>query len=55
MGPASPGSNDPRALATLYRQVRSNKTLRRICELAGRYRRVAMSRQRQKATHGLDD
>jgi uncharacterized protein with von Willebrand factor type A (vWA) domain len=55
MGPGSPGSNDPRAIAALYRRVRSNKTLKRICELAGRYRRVAMSKQRQKATHGLDD
>lgn len=55
MGPGSPGSNDPRAIASLYRRVRNNPTLRRICELAGRYRRVAMSKQRQKATHGLDD
>ena len=29
--------------------------MRRICELAGRYRRLAQSRQRQKATHGVDD
>jgi uncharacterized protein with von Willebrand factor type A (vWA) domain len=55
MGPCAPGSNDPRAIAALYRRVRSNPTLRRICELAGRYRRVAMSKQRQKATHSLDD
>jgi hypothetical protein len=55
MGPGSPGSNDPHAIAVLYRRVRSNPTLRRICELAGRYRRVAMSKRRQKATHGLDD
>jgi uncharacterized protein with von Willebrand factor type A (vWA) domain len=55
MGPGAPGSNDPRAIAALYRRVRSNPTLKRICELAGRYRRVAMSKQRQTATHGLDD
>jgi uncharacterized protein with von Willebrand factor type A (vWA) domain len=55
LGPGSPGSNDPRAVAALYRRVRNNRTLRRICELAGRYRRVAMSKQRQKATHGQDD
>ena len=53
MGPGSPGSNDPRAIAALYRQVRNNSTLRTICELAGRYRRVAQSRQRRKTTHGL--
>ncbi|HJZ58636.1 MAG TPA: hypothetical protein VKE74_27085 [Gemmataceae bacterium] len=55
MGPGSPGSNDPKAVAGLFRRVRSDPTLRRICELAGRYRRVAQSRQRRKATHGLDD
>jgi uncharacterized protein with von Willebrand factor type A (vWA) domain len=55
MGPGSPGSNDPRAIAALYRRVRNNPLLRRICEVAGRYRRVAQSRQRMKATHGMDD
>src|SRR5262245_38321538 len=55
LGPGSPGSNDPKAIATLFRRVRSSKTLRRICDLAGRYRRLAQSRQRQKAVHGLDD
>lgn len=55
LGPGASGSNDPRAIAALYKRVRSDPTLRRICELAGRYRRVAQSRQRRKATHGLDD
>jgi uncharacterized protein with von Willebrand factor type A (vWA) domain len=55
MGPGSPGSNDPRAIAALFRRVRNNPTLRRVCELAGRFRRLAQSRQRQKSTHGLDD
>jgi uncharacterized protein with von Willebrand factor type A (vWA) domain len=55
MGPGAAGSNDPRVIATLFRRVRSSPVLRRICELAGRYRRVAQSRQRLKATHGLDD
>jgi uncharacterized protein with von Willebrand factor type A (vWA) domain len=55
MGPGSPGSNDPKAIAALFRRVRNNPTLRRICELAGRYRRLAQSRQRMKATHGMDD
>jgi uncharacterized protein with von Willebrand factor type A (vWA) domain len=55
LGPGSPGSNDPKAIAALYRRVRGDPTLRRICELAGRYRRVAQSRQRRKTTHGLDD
>jgi uncharacterized protein with von Willebrand factor type A (vWA) domain len=41
MGPGAPGSNDPKAIAALYRRVRGDPALRRICELAGRYRRVA--------------
>jgi uncharacterized protein with von Willebrand factor type A (vWA) domain len=55
LGPCSPGSNDPGAIASLFRRVRGNPTLRKICELTGRYRRVAQSKQRQKVTHGLDD
>jgi uncharacterized protein with von Willebrand factor type A (vWA) domain len=55
LGPGSPGSNDTKAIAALYRQVRYNPLLRRIVDLAGRYRRVAQSRQRRKATHGMDD
>jgi uncharacterized protein with von Willebrand factor type A (vWA) domain len=55
MGPGSPGNNDPKAIAELFRRVRNSPTLRRICELAGRYRRLAQSKQRQKTTHGVDD
>jgi uncharacterized protein with von Willebrand factor type A (vWA) domain len=55
LGPGAPGSSDPRAVAALYRWVRNSPTLRRICELAGRYRRVAQSKQRRKVSHGLDD
>jgi len=55
LGPGAPGSNDPHAIAALYRRVRGSPSLRLICELAGRYRRVAQSKQRQKSAHGLDD
>lgn len=55
MGPGSPGSNDPKAIAALYKKIRGNPTLRRITELAGRFRRVAQSKQRRKVIHGLDD
>jgi uncharacterized protein with von Willebrand factor type A (vWA) domain len=55
LGPGEPGGNDPRAVAALFRRVRSDPALRRICELAGRFRRVAQSKQRMKQTHGLDD
>lgn len=55
LGPGSPGSNDPTLIADLFKRVRGSSTLRRICELAGRYRRLAQSRQRLKTTHGMDD
>src|SRR5581483_9764217 len=55
LGPGRPGSNDPKAIAALYRRIRADPTLRRICELAGRYRRLAQSRQRRKLVHGSDD
>src|ERR1019366_6181779 len=55
LGPGSPGCNDPSAIASLFRRVRSHPVLRRICTLAGRFRRVAQSRQRRKAIHGYDD
>jgi len=55
LGPGSPGSNDPKGIAALYRRVRNNPTLRRICALAGRYRRLAQSKQRMKSSHGMDD
>jgi len=55
MGSGMPGSNDTRAIAKLFQRVRSEPGLRRICELAGRFRRVAQSKQRWKVTHGLDD
>ena len=53
--PGQPGSNDPRAVAELYKRVRNDPALRRISELAGRFRRVAQSKQRRKVSHGLDD
>jgi len=55
MGPGDPGSNDPRTIAAVFKRVRSDPTLRKICDLAGRFRRVAQSKQRMKSTHGLDD
>ncbi len=55
MGPGEPGSNDPQAIAALFKRVRSDPSLKKICDLAGRFRRVAQSKQRQKVSHGLDD
>jgi len=55
IGKGERGSNDPRVIAELFKRVRGNLNLRKICELAGRFRRVAQSKQRQKVSHGLDD
>ena len=55
MGPGGPGPYDPRRVAGLFRRVRRSDTLRRIVELAGRYRLVAQSKQRRKVVHGMDD
>jgi uncharacterized protein with von Willebrand factor type A (vWA) domain len=55
LGPGSPGSNDPKAIARLFKRVRASPILQRICTLAGRFRRVAQSKQRRKAIHGYDD
>lgn len=55
MGPGRAGSTDPRVIAELYKRVRNDPALRRISELAGRFRRVAASKQRRKVSHGLDD
>jgi uncharacterized protein with von Willebrand factor type A (vWA) domain len=55
LGEGAPGSNDPKRIAELYRRVRSDPILRRIVDLAGRYRRLAQSRQRRKLVHGTDD
>ncbi len=55
MGAGEPGSHDPKAVAALFKRVRADPALRTVCELAGRFRRVAQSQQRQKVTHGLDD
>lgn len=42
-------------LAKVFKRVRGNKSLKRICELAGRYRRLAQAQQRKKVLHGRDD
>ncbi|MBP3956877.1 hypothetical protein J8F10_16520 [Gemmata sp. G18] len=55
LGPGAPGSNDPRAIAELFRRVRDDPGLRAICALAGRFRRVARARQRARTGPGFDD
>lgn len=56
MGDGAPGAGtDPAAMAAMFNRVRTDPTLRRICDLAGRFRMVARSRQRTKTVHGVDD
>ncbi len=42
-------------ITNTFQRVKDNATLRRIMELAGRYRRTAQAKQRQKTLHGVDD
>jgi uncharacterized protein with von Willebrand factor type A (vWA) domain len=49
------GTTDPKAIAALYKRIRKSDTLRKIVELAGRFRRLAQAKQRQKAHHGYED
>jgi uncharacterized protein with von Willebrand factor type A (vWA) domain len=42
-------------VAELFRRVRDDSSLRAIATLAGRYRRLAQSKQRRKTRHGVDD
>lgn len=42
-------------LAQVFKRVQGSQSLRRICELAGRYRRFAQAQQRKKVLHGRDD
>ncbi len=39
----------------VYNKVKNSERLRKICELAGRYRMMAQAKQRQKVTHGFDE
>lgn len=46
---------DQKKIAELYRKIRNNAQLRKITELAGRFRRVAQSKQKRKNRHGTDE
>jgi uncharacterized protein with von Willebrand factor type A (vWA) domain len=49
------GSTDPKKAVELYKRIKNDPKLKRICDLAGKYRRVAQSKQRQKVSHGVDE
>lgn len=55
LGDGTGGAVDAKRIAALYRTVRHDRQLKRIVDLAGRFRRLAQAKQRQKQTHGYDD
>ena len=56
-GPGQGGNEklDVGKLAQTFQKTKDSPVLRRIMELAGRYRRAAQAKQRQKVIHGMDD
>ena len=54
-GKGQPGSNDAKKIGAIYKRVRSSKMLHKICNLAGKFRRLAQAKQRQKTKHGFDE
>lgn len=55
LNPGAGGETDIQAIKNQFMAVRGNADLRRIIELAGRYRFSAQSKQRNKTKHGYDD
>lgn len=54
-GQGSDSQLDVARVARVFDRVKNDERLRRICELAGRFRRLAQGKQRQKTVHGYDD
>ena len=54
-GPGAESKLSAASIGKLVCRVRHSARLKRICELAGRYRRLAQSKQQAKQTHGYDD
>ena len=54
-GKGQPGSNDAKRIGAIYKRVRSSKMLHKICNLAGKFRKLAQAKQKQKTKHGSDE
>lgn len=54
-GGDSGGRVDAKKLAALMKRIKNSPTLKKMMEFAGRFRRVAASKQRMKVTHGADE
>lgn len=48
-------SLDSKRVADVYKRVRNSPNLKKIAEAAGRFRRLAQSKQRTKTAHGVDE
>lgn len=56
LGNGTPGGKlDRERMSKLFKRVRKSPNLARIAKLAGRFRRLAQSKQRQKVVHGADE
>lgn len=55
VGEGGGGKLDGRRIGQLMKQIRQQPQLARIFEWAGRYRRLAAAKQRQKSLHGQDE
>ncbi len=55
LNPSGMNKMDPAKLGPLFAKIQRDPTLRQILAMAGRYRRMAQAKQRQKKTHGYDD
>jgi uncharacterized protein with von Willebrand factor type A (vWA) domain len=55
-GPGPDGKRlDASRLAAMHNRVKKSKRLKKIAEQAGRFRRLAQSKQRMKVGHGIDE
>lgn len=49
------GAMDLRSVRNLVARLRDNRSLRRIAELAGRFKRIAARKRRERTRHGCDE
>lgn len=54
-GAGGKGKTNAKALTDMFKRVKNSRDLKRICDLAGRYRLFAQAQQRKKVLHGRDD
>lgn len=54
-GGEAAGKMDAKKIVGVYQRVKKSPRLANIAKMAGRFRRLAQSKQRQKVTHGADE